>query len=596
MHLPNLLATKNGRLTAFFLLYLTEGIPLGFAATAVATRLRRLDVGPAEIGAFVGSFYLPWAFKWAFGPVIDVFASERFGRRRGWILFTQVAMALTLLSTVLLDLPQQLGLFTLILLLHNTFGAMQDVAIDALACSTLQEDERGLANGMMFAGAMIGSMLGGSGVLYLSGITGFQPTFFVVAGVLLAVTAFVVLPMREAPGPARAVVVGSRLAQAGREMRDFAVDSFKSFLGSPGAFNGLWFALLPAGAMCLGLALQSSLAVELGMDDDQVAALGVWSAVLNAGFCVLGGHLSDRFGRRRTLFVYLALMSVPVFYLMNELSRHGWIMPVSAAATDRPAVPPELVTALWIATLAYSVAQGLMYGTRSAIMMDVTNPAVAATQFTAYMALMNLAISYSATWQGIAIEAWGYPTTMLVDGFLGLACLAVLPWLKRAQAAQGDGAFADAFGPRRARSLAVALGLLCLTWWPYAHWRTAFGAAQPIMGTLYTLVFIASALFLLASRAVLGHAGGKAVHWGVWMVPLLLMLHARHYLDTLAALVPWCDAASFKSSFGVAMLGITLAAGLVLLALGRQSWASMQPAPAASGVEPTAADPTPSAG
>ena len=69
MRLPNLLATRRGRLTAFFLLYMTEGIPLGFAATAVATQLRRQDVGPAEIGAFVGSFYLPWAFKWAFGPV-----------------------------------------------------------------------------------------------------------------------------------------------------------------------------------------------------------------------------------------------------------------------------------------------------------------------------------------------------------------------------------------------------------------------------------------------------------------------------------------------------------------------------------------------
>ncbi|MEI8156333.1 MAG: hypothetical protein WCH60_05670 [Burkholderiales bacterium] len=146
MRLPNLLASKNGRLAAFFLLYVTEGIPLGFAATAVATRLRRLDVGPAEIGAFVGSFYLPWAFKWAFGPVIDVFASDWLGRRRGWILITQVLMALTLLSTVMLDLPQQLGLFTMILLVHNTFGAMQDVAIDALACSTLQEDP--CANGL----------------------------------------------------------------------------------------------------------------------------------------------------------------------------------------------------------------------------------------------------------------------------------------------------------------------------------------------------------------------------------------------------------------------------------------------------------------
>jgi PAT family beta-lactamase induction signal transducer AmpG len=189
MRLPNLLATKHGRLTAFFLLYVTEGIPLGFAATAVATRLRRLDVGPAEIGAFVASFYLPWAFKWA-------------------------------------------------------FGAMQDVAIDALACSTLQDDERGLANGMMFAVAMLGSMLGGSGVLFLSGVTGFQPTFHFVTACILSVTVFVVWPMQEVPGPARAVVVGSRLAQAGREMRAFAVDSFRAFLGSPGS---RWMRLQPDG-------------------------------------------------------------------------------------------------------------------------------------------------------------------------------------------------------------------------------------------------------------------------------------------------------------------------------------------------------------
>jgi PAT family beta-lactamase induction signal transducer AmpG len=580
MQLPNLLATKTGRLTAFFLLYVTEGIPLGFAATAVATRLRRLDVGPAEIGAFVASFYLPWAFKWAFGPIVDVFSSDRFGRRRTWILGTQVLMALTLLSTVMLDLPQQLGLFTIILLFHNTFGAMQDVAIDALACSTLQDDERGLANGMMFAGAMIGSMLGGSGVLFLSGVTGFQPTFFFVTACILLVTVFVVWPMKELPGPARAAVVGSRVAQAGREMRTFAVDAFRSFLGSPGAFGGLLFALLPAGAMCLGLALQSNLAVELGMDDDQVALLGVWSSILNAGFCVLGGYLSDRFGRRRTLFVYLALMSVPVFYLMNELSRYGWVMPVSVTAENRPPVPAALLTALWISTLAYAVFQGLMYGTRSAIMMDVTNPAVAATQFTAYMALMNLAISYSATWQGIAIEAWGYPRTMMVDGILGLACLLVLPWLKRGDAADGSAGnttgYADALGPRRARRLATGLGVLCLAWVPYSHWSDAFGAAKPIMGTLFTVIFIASALFLLAGRAVLGEAGGRMAQIGAWTAPLLILMYARYFLDRMANWLPaGVDPASFVAVVQSVMLGVAVLAAVLLLRLGTQPWKQM---------------------
>ncbi len=585
MRLPNLLATKNGRLTAFFLLYVTEGIPLGFAATAVATRLRRMDVGPAEIGAFVGSFYLPWAFKWAFGPLVDVFSSERFGRRRSWIIGTQVMMAVTLLSTVMLDLPQQLGLFTIILLVHNTFGAMQDVAIDALACSTLQDNERGVASGMMFAGAYMGMMVGGSGVLMLSTVTGFPSTFFFVAGCLLAVTALVVLPMKEAPGPARAVATGSRLARAGREMQTFAVDTFRSFLGSPGAFGGLLFALLPAGAMSLSLALQSNLAVELGLDDDKVALLNFWTSIFSAGFCVLGGYLSDRLGRRRTLFVYLACMSLPVFYLMHALSQYGWVMPVSASDASRPAVPAALITALWVATLLYAAFQGLMYGTRSAIMMDVTNPAVAATQFTAYMALMNLAISYSSMWQGIAIEVWGYPTTLLVDGVTGLLGLLVLPWLKPLQG--GSAGYTDARGPARARALATGLGVLCLAWLPYSYWSSSFGAAKPILGTLFTVVFIGSAVFLLAGKSVLGNAGGSLARWGAWIAPWLVAMYARYYLG---ALVGWAESDAVMAVAQTAVMLVPVVAGAILLALGTQSWHNML---SAEHPEPVAGSPYP---
>ncbi|MES1264574.1 MAG: MFS transporter, partial [Variovorax sp.] len=266
MQLPNLLASRRGRLFAFFSLYMTEGIPLGFAATAVATQLRRQGVGPAEIGAFVASFYLPWAFKWAFGPFVDVYRSQRFGHRRGWILFTQVMMAATLLSLVLVPLPQGLALFTAILLVHNTFGAIQDVAIDSLAVNTLAEHERGLANGLMFAGASVGQAIGGSGVLFMIGYVGFQSSFVMVAAAILAVTGFIVLPMKEAVAQS---IVQSPVANAWRaasaEMKSFAVQSFRSFIGTRGAFSGVFFALLPAGAMSLGLSLQSNLAVELGM-------------------------------------------------------------------------------------------------------------------------------------------------------------------------------------------------------------------------------------------------------------------------------------------------------------------------------------------
>ncbi len=575
MRLPNLLATPRGRLVAFFFLYLTEGIPLGFAATAVATQLRRQDVGPAEIGAFVASFYLPWAFKWAFGPLIDVFASRRWGHRRGWILLTQTLMTLTLLSTVLLKLPEQLMLFTAILLVHNTFGAMQDVAIDALAVSTLEEHERGLANGVMFGGASLGQAVGGSGVLFLSAYTGFQATFWFVAACLMAVAAFIVLPMREPDAPSRAAIIGSKIADAGRRMRVFAVDAFRSFLGSRGAYTGLWYALLPFGAMCLGLALQSNLAVELGMSDDQVAWLNLWSTLVNGVCCVLGGWLSDRYGRRLTLTVFTALMSLPVVYLAYELQRHGWVMPVSINAANRPVVPAALLFSFWVATLVYNVFNGLMYGIHTALLMDVTNPRVAATQFTAYMAMMNLAISYSASWQGIAIEAWGYPTTMLVDAVFGLSGLLLVPFVKPAA---GGFVANDAHAPKRARGLAFALGLLCLAWLPYRLAQDALGAAQPIAGTVFTLVFVGSALFLLAGGALLGGSARRLSRLGAWVAPLLLLMHLRYHVETIAG---WLGGggAGFTRAAEVFLLGVPVLGALVLLALAARPWLELRGAP-----------------
>jgi PAT family beta-lactamase induction signal transducer AmpG len=574
MGLPNLLATPKGRFAAFFLLYMTEGIPLGFAATAVATQLRRQDVGPAEIGAFVASFYLPWAFKWAFGPLVDVFSSARFGRRRAWILATQVLMALTLLSTVLLKLPEQLWLFTIILLVHNTFGATQDVAVDALACETLQEHERGTANGVMFAGASIGQLIGGAGVLFLMGYVGFQTTFFFVAACILAVTAFVVLPMREAAGPSRLAVQGSRLRAAAAEMHEFAVTSFRSFLGTRGAFSCLLLALVPPGAMALGLSLQSNLAVELGMTDAEVAALSAWSAAVAAASMVVGGYLSDRLGRRVMLSIYIACMGLPVLYLMSMLNQYGWIMPVSPNAPNRPEVPAALVTALWTATLAYAVVNGLMYGTRSAICMDVTNPRVAATQFTAYMALMNLTISYSAAWQGIAAEAWGYPRTLLVDAIFGLVCLAAIPFVTRKAGAPFD----DDAAPGRARAVAGVLGVMCLAWVPFWSWQEALGAAQPIAGTVFTLVFIGSALFLLAGRAVLASSAHALTRVGAWVAPLLLAMYARYHLERIAGwFAPVVSPEAFTSGAEAAIRGVPLVAGVVLLLLALRPWGELRP-------------------
>ncbi len=430
MAMPDLLATKNGRLATFFLLYVTEGIPLGFTATAIAAQMRRGGLGPAEIGLFVGSLYLPWAFKWAMGPFVDTFSSERFGRRRTWIFLMQVGMMATLLAAMGVDFVGQLTLFTAIIFLHNAFGATMDVAIDALAVSALPEDERGTANGFMFAGASIGQTIGGSGVLFLTGAgMPFASTYLFVVAAILAITVFVVLPLREKARPA--LSESARAARnVGRELLNFVVNAWRAFTGSRAALVGVLYAVLPAGAYALSLALQSNLAVELGLNDNEVAQLNLYTTLIFAPSCILGGWLSDRFGRRSTLAIFVFLTVVPTLWLAWTMWQAGWIMPVDMKMANRPQPSTVLIVTFWVASIVYNVFQGLYYGIRSALFMDVTTPAVAATQFTAYMALMNLCISYTAAWQGYVVERIGYPQTLVLDSVLGLLGLALLPLMR----------------------------------------------------------------------------------------------------------------------------------------------------------------------
>ena len=433
--LPNLLATRNGRFAAFFLLYVTEGIPQGFTATAVAAQMRRQGVSAQEIGLFVGSLYLPWAWKWSVAPLVDLVSVRRFGARRFWILLCQLAMIATLLLSMSVDFATQLQMFTSIILIHNCFGATQDVAIDALACDVLSEHERGMANGVMFSGAYLGNTIGGSGVLFLTAYLQFNTTFLFIVGCLGLVTLLVVLPLREpaAAAPPSGTTTRQQFADYFRAARHafWPPRSASTPVRSRGALIGVVFALLPAGSYALGLALQSNLAVELGHSDYEIALLALFSTVNSALGCVLGGLLSDVWGRRRMLAIYVIGTAVPTLWLATVMHNNAWIASIDPTTAGTPTVPPALITAFWCATLAYSVFQGLMYGTRTALFMDLCQPKVAATQFTIYMALLNLTISYSATWQGWSIDRWGYPTTLALDAGVGLLSLFVLPFVRR---------------------------------------------------------------------------------------------------------------------------------------------------------------------
>ena len=544
MALPNPLASRWGRLMAFFFLYVTEGIPLGFTATAMVVQFQNAGVRPLAIGVFVGSLYFPWAWKWVVGPFVDLIYSNRLGARRGWILGMQFSMVATLAACMPFEITSEnLEFLTVVILIHNTFCATQDVSIDALACTVLRPNEQGLGNGYMFAGQKIGFALGGACVLYLTegfdvlwlpqmlqdGLP-FQLTYPFVIGCILAVTFLVAWPIREEPRERLSAeesslrkfqeTVDTRLAEAESSddaslLRGLAIlrarigasivrlilpkhlgspisevrlrlgeyvhTAGSAVFGSRIAFAALLLALLPPGAMALDLALQKQVAKEIGFTDGDVADIDLVSSIVWAASCVLGGFISDKVGHLKCLAVYFVLISVATFWCASKMDESGMNVPKrvdpaevqaaeneDAAATkapddepgdgsqdgkagkkkqtsvfDREDSPP-MARHFWYAVMAYMVAQGLMYGTRTAIFMRIVNPSVAATQFTAYMSMMNLVTTYTAVWQGYTIEKLGFAQTLYIDGFVGLVCLGLLPFLRPAQKIDGDESVTDA--------------------------------------------------------------------------------------------------------------------------------------------------------
>jgi MFS family permease len=335
-----------------------------------------------------------------------------------------------------------LGLFTSLLLCHNFFAACQDVGIDALATEVLPEDERGQANGLMFGAAQIGMAIGGSGVIALKGRVDFGHAALIVPAALSLIMGTVLAGLKEAPSAGRASGVDGAL----QEIKDYGLTVLRAFFTTRRGLLAMVLALLPAGAMSLSLTVSNVITPTLGMSDDEIARLGATCSVIFAVACVVGGYISDRWGRRRSLGLFAGAMVLPTLWMAWRFSEAGW----QSAPEGQDGVWPrheELIAAWTGASYVYAVFMGLMYGVRSALYMDVADPRVAATQFTASMALLNLVTMYSYWWQGQALTpaekgGWGLSLaqTMGMDAALGLVFLFILPFLAplpRAEAQKG---------------------------------------------------------------------------------------------------------------------------------------------------------------
>ena len=417
MQQSNLLSTRRGRFVSFALLYVSEGLPFGFSGVAIVNYLRTQNASLEEIGLLAGALFLPWSFKWAWAPLVDMFRFNAYGGRKAWILACLVMMITLLLGVLALDVSQDFTLLVTLMVIMNVFSATQDVAIDSLAVSTLQPDERARGNGYMFAGQYAGIGIGGAGAIAMFGWIGFDATLLLVATLLTCNTLFVVYFVRD-PDAAQ----GLTTTQGQNPFIIFAVELRNGFFRSGrGPLLALLFSVIPGAAIALAYATLATIQVDYGLESSRIALLTAVNTVFAALGCVFGGMLGDRYNSRVVLFVSCLATTIPTVALATVISNVG--------LTN---VSIYLFSACII---AHGFCFGSVFGVRAAVFMSVANPVVGATMFTAFMALSNLATSYTNFWQGQVAGSYGYDTVLFIDAALIVFGLAIIPWLKEREVA-----------------------------------------------------------------------------------------------------------------------------------------------------------------
>ncbi len=310
----NLLNLRQGRIALFTLLYLSEGAPIGFIWWALPTILRTAGVDVPRITALTAMLVLPWVFKFLWAPLVDSMRTPRWGFR-AWIISAQLAMGATLLPLIWLHPVGQFQWWSVLLLLHAFCAATQDVAIDALAINLVPEHQRGSLNGCMQAGMLVGRSAFGGGALLVASVSGIA-WVIVALVVCIWMTLVCVIFVREPPAT----------FGISRRLTDFR-QHLQAALRRRATWLGLAFALVSASAFEATGQLAGPFLVDRGVSDRTIGlffGLAVVSATLVGG--LIGGKLSDRWGRIRAVAIFLVgfvAMIAGLAFTDVALSRSG---------------------------------------------------------------------------------------------------------------------------------------------------------------------------------------------------------------------------------------------------------------------------------
>lgn len=396
-------ALFSGRMLVALLMGFASGLPLLLTGSVLQAWLKDGGIDLTAIGLFalVG---LPYTLKFLWSPLFDRYALPLLGRRRGWLVVIQLALAASLFALSFgRPTPEHLLPISLAALLVAFFSATQDIVIDAYRRETLADAELGLGSALYVNGYRLGMLLAGGGGLILADMLSFELMYRLMAGFMFAAIIVTVLAP-EPPLP----------EGRPRTLTEAVLLPFRDYFTRDGAWLALAFILLYKLGDTMASAMTTPFYLDLGYSKTEIGTVvklfGFWATILGG---TLGGIWILRIGMHRALWW---------FGLGQMVSTLGFAVLAS--------IPPT-AAALAAVVAVENLTAGLGTAAFVGFMAALTDKRFTATQYALLSSLMGVPRVIASVPTGWLALNLGWAGFFVLCALIAVPGLILLRWITR---------------------------------------------------------------------------------------------------------------------------------------------------------------------
>lgn len=348
------------------LLGFASGLPLGLTGGTLQAWMKteNIDLGTIGLFSLVG---LPYTLKFIWSPFMDRYVPPLLGRRRGWMLLTQIGLIIAIIALGFSDpklTPQYIAFFAVCVAF---FSASQDIAIDAYRTEVLSEEELGAGAGVYILGYRIAMLVSGGVALILADHFSWSQVYIIMAAcMLLGLIASTLGPepvVNEAPP---------------KTLGEAVYKPFVEFFKRAGAVEMLIFILIYKLDVAFAMAFTTPFMMDLGFTKTEIGTVLKGAGLLaTIGGTLVGGALMTKWSIKKSLWIFGVLQGISgiTFYF---LAHAGHSYPL-----------------MWSAIIIENICSGLGTSAFAAFMMSICDKRYTATQYallTSFMAMTRILV------------------------------------------------------------------------------------------------------------------------------------------------------------------------------------------------------------